>query len=257
MAQLVYARLNMTMTTELREQADDITQQQVQEMEDAVDQEQEEGTYTVEEIEKDVYTHETTAMEQVKIGIDAVGDELQASMQSRARQIEKEILEERLSKLLNYKVKLQIVDEQITGVDDALLQGLQHFQPYNNNNNINGQQQQQYGQQPYGQQQQYGNNAYGNNGYNPPPPPPQNGYVSNANPGYNGGNGGGAGGTQYGGTRGGTSNQNQYAGSSTRGTNNQYGANGSTRTSPYGTQQPQQQQTNLVDLDGDGDNDDV
>lgn len=91
-AEEVEKRLNSTLAEELRQQADAIVQINVQELQVAIDAQEEENGFIVDETERQEYLHQ--AMEMVKNDIDQAALELNNKMPALAMEIEKEILAE-------------------------------------------------------------------------------------------------------------------------------------------------------------------
>jgi len=111
----------------LRSEADAIAEQEIEDVESMVDAEEEAG-YDADDIEGDVLEQEAFAVGDVRSGIDMAAKDVKDSLKARAAEIEKEILEERLSAKLGKRVKLVIMDNEVQGVDD-LLTGLNNLAP--------------------------------------------------------------------------------------------------------------------------------
>jgi hypothetical protein len=124
-AEEVETKLTESVTTELREDAQEFAEEEVNRIDSTVDTEEEAGQdYNT--IGNDVMAQEQDAALHVREEIsDAAGD-MKAGLRGRAAEIEKEILEERLSLRFGKKVKIVIVDDEIQGVDD-LFNGLSSF----------------------------------------------------------------------------------------------------------------------------------
>jgi len=121
----VETKLNNKVGEELQEAADQLTENEVDKMESNVDEDMQEGVGT-EGIEEDVWNQERGAESRIRSGIDSAADEIQAGMKKKAAEIEKEILEQRLTERLGKPVKLVIVDDEVKGVDD-LFEGLDNL----------------------------------------------------------------------------------------------------------------------------------
>lgn len=129
-AGLVEGQLVTEATEMLRHQADDITNREIDNLEGMVNDEEEAGVGT-NEIEEDVYEQEPGAVGAIKVDIDAAAISVNDKLKARATEIEKAILEERLSAKLGKRVKLVIVDDEIAGVEgsDELFHGLNTLAP--------------------------------------------------------------------------------------------------------------------------------
>ena len=149
------------------------------ELEDDVDKEMEaEGTYIktgaiyeldnraeiedasgipISQIETDVKEHEQEVLDDVRLQVDEKAHEIQDKLSFKTAMIEKEIMEKRLSKQLGYQVKLQVVNDRVEGVQQALANAPRYpANPYNNVPNApngGGQYQQQTPQRQYYQPQ--------------------------------------------------------------------------------------------------------
>lgn len=124
----VEEKLTQEAESKLHDQADQMAEKDVENMLDMVDGEEANGMET-DEIEKDVRTVGAAYTEGLRVGIDEAADDVKLSMKKRAAEIEKEILEERLSIKMGKKVKLVIVDDEVQGVDE-LLSGLDNLAPH-------------------------------------------------------------------------------------------------------------------------------
>ena len=102
---------------ELRDRADQIAEKDITNIEDLVDAEEEAGV-DPDEIEEDMYSQESFALKELRSDIDQAADHLKERMKVRAAEIEKEILELRLSSKLGRKIKLVIVDDEVQGWED-------------------------------------------------------------------------------------------------------------------------------------------
>lgn len=111
----------------LRTRADAIATKELNNIEGLVEHEQDAG-YETDKIGRDVYVRESGAVDAVKENIDAAAIAIKDSMKSRAAEIEKTILEERLSKKLGKRVKLVIMNDEIQGFDE-LFEGLGTLAP--------------------------------------------------------------------------------------------------------------------------------
>lgn len=113
----------------LRGKADTIATREIDSINSVALEDEEDGLeYT--DIRDDVYEHELGAADTVREDIDTEANRIRDSMSLRAAEVEKEILEERLSAKLGKKVKLVIVDNDIKGAEvDGLLQGLDNLVP--------------------------------------------------------------------------------------------------------------------------------
>jgi len=132
-ANKVQDRLTQNVTAELQQNADDFAHEEVEKIDNAVDIEEMEGE-DYEFIEGDVMIRKQDAILHVREEISDAAVDMKTSLRGKAAEIEKEILEERLSKRLGKKVKLVVVDDQIQGIDD-LFNGLPIIgasQPYGN-----------------------------------------------------------------------------------------------------------------------------
>jgi hypothetical protein len=92
---------------------------------------EEENGYDAIEIEEDVYDDERQAVNAIKVGITAEATHVQQSLSARATEIEKAILEERLSAKLGKRVKLVIEEDEVRPMegDDELFHGLHALAP--------------------------------------------------------------------------------------------------------------------------------
>lgn len=160
-------------TTMLRGKADTIVNREIDGMNNII-QDDEENGMGAQEIAEDVFDQQVEVVEQMRDEIDGATDQVKESMRQHAAEIEKEILEDRLTKKLGKKVKLVIVDDQVQldSEVDNMLNGLNNLVP---NQQPTGQlvpyQQPAYGQQApaYGQQSSvYGQQAPA---YGQPVPP--------------------------------------------------------------------------------------
>jgi hypothetical protein len=179
-AKEVQDKLTETVNSELQEDAQGFLRDEVNKIENNVDNEQGEGRdYTT--IENDVFDQEQDAVINVRDEISDAAVDMKTGLRGRAAEIEKQILEERLSLKLGKKVKLVIVDDEIEGVNDLFnglpsLGGSQSNRAGNGGYRNNASQQQQGGYRnnvPQQQQQQQG--GYRNNA----PQQQQGGYRNN------------------------------------------------------------------------------
>jgi hypothetical protein len=179
-AKEVQDKLTESVNSELQEDAQGFLRDEVNKIENNVDNEQGEGRdYTT--IENDVFDQEQDAVINVRDEISDAAVDMKTGLRGRAAEIEKQILEERLSLKLGKKVKLVIVDDEIEGVNDLFnglpsLGGSQSNRAGNGGYRNNASQQQQGGYRnnvPQQQQQQQG--GYRNNA----PQQQQGGYRNN------------------------------------------------------------------------------
>lgn len=119
----VQAKLTSEAKTTLRGKADQLTNTAIHKMESKASSEERNG-YGAQEIEEDVYDEEVQAVSSIKSGIKAEAKQVQQSLSARAAEIEKAILEERLSAKLGKRVKLVIEENEVTPEDDELFQGI-------------------------------------------------------------------------------------------------------------------------------------
>jgi hypothetical protein len=168
--------LTETVNSELQEDAQGFLRDEVNKIENNVDNEQGEGRdYAT--IESDVMDQDQDAVINVREEISNAAVDMKTGLRGRAAEIEKQILEERLSLKLGKKVKLVVVGDEIEGVDD-LFNGLPSLGGSPSNGAGNGgyrnnapQQQQQGG---------YRNNVPQQGGYrNNAPQQQQGGYRNN------------------------------------------------------------------------------
>jgi hypothetical protein len=179
-AKEVQDKLTETVTSELKEDAQEFLQDEVNKIDSNVDNE-EAGGKDYATIENDVMDQEQDAVMHVREEISNAAVDLKTGLRGRAAEIEKQILEERLSLKLGKKVKLVIVDDEIEGVNDLFnglpsLGGSQSNRAGNGGYRNNASQQQQGGYRnnvPQQQQQQQG--GYRNNA----PQQQQGGYRNN------------------------------------------------------------------------------
>ena len=119
MVKEVEERLTEDTTKELRSKADEFVTEEEDRIDDNTTAEEAAGV-PVTSIEEDVYEQEEAAIDNVKTEIDETAEQMRKAMREKAQEAEKQILEERLSVKLGKKVKLMIVDDEISGVDDLL-----------------------------------------------------------------------------------------------------------------------------------------
>lgn len=125
----VQTQLNNEAQTKLRTKADIITKKAIEILEENVSEE-EDVDMAEYKIEENVLNDQKKAVRDIKYGIDAELNAVQKELPTRAIEIEKAILEERLSTKLGKRVKLVIdEDNEITsaGSDDELFNGLKSF----------------------------------------------------------------------------------------------------------------------------------
>jgi hypothetical protein len=172
MAKEVEDKLTETVTSELKEDAQEFLEDEVNKIDNNVDNEEAEGQ-DYRTIENDVMDQEQDSVIHVREEISDAAIDMKTGLRGRAAEIEKQILEERLSLRLGKKVKLVVVGDEIEGVDD-LFNGLPSLggSPANGagnggySNNAPQQQQQQqggYGNNAPQQQQQQQQGGYRNN----------------------------------------------------------------------------------------------
>jgi hypothetical protein len=125
----VQTQLNNEAQTKLRSKADFITKNAIATLEEKVSDE-EDNDMTESKIEEGVLSDQKKAVRDIKYGIDAEFNAVQKVLPTRAIEIEKAILEERLSTKLGKRVKL-VIDEDneiaSAGSDDELFNGLNSF----------------------------------------------------------------------------------------------------------------------------------
>ena len=126
-ANQVEEQLSSEASATLRSEADAIADQEIEDVENLVDTEEEAGLDAA-DIESDVLEQEAMSVGDVRSGIDMAAMDVKGSLKARAAEIEKEILEERLSAKLGKRVKLVIMDDEVQGVDE-LLTGLNNLAP--------------------------------------------------------------------------------------------------------------------------------
>lgn len=114
--------LTTEVENELRDKADEIAERDIGNIEDLIDAEEEAGV-DPDEIEEDMYNQESFALKELRTDIDQAADHLKENMKVRAAEIEKEILELRLSAKLGRKIKLVIVDDEVQGLEDPRTSG--------------------------------------------------------------------------------------------------------------------------------------
>jgi hypothetical protein len=122
MAKEVEDKLTETITSELKEDAQEFLEDEVNKIENNVDNEEAEGN-DYRTIENDVMDQEQDSVINVREEISNAAVDMKTGLRGRAAEIEKQILEERLSLRLGKKVKLVIVGDEVEGVDD-LFNGL-------------------------------------------------------------------------------------------------------------------------------------
>lgn len=103
-------------------EASEIVDEAMEFVEEEVDIEEAEGISEA-EIARDIYNQEPEEVAAVHTRIHQVGEQLQGSLRQQALEIEKQILEQRLSEKLGKQVKLMIVEDEIADID-GLLDGL-------------------------------------------------------------------------------------------------------------------------------------
>jgi hypothetical protein len=124
-AKEVQDKLTETVTSELKEDAEEFLQDEVFKIDNNVDNEEaERQDYAT--IGNDVMDQEQDSVIHVREEISNAAVDMKAGLRGRAAEIEKQILEERLSLKLGKKVKLVVVGDEIEGVDD-LFNGLPSF----------------------------------------------------------------------------------------------------------------------------------
>jgi hypothetical protein len=125
----VQTQLKNEAQTKLRSKADYITKNAIATIEEKVSDE-EDINMDESAIEKGVFNDQQKAVRDIKYGMDAELNAVQKILPSRAIEIEKAILEERLSLKLGKRVKL-VIDEDneisTSGNDDELFNGLNSF----------------------------------------------------------------------------------------------------------------------------------
>jgi hypothetical protein len=125
----VQTQLTNEAQAKLRTRADIITNNAISSIEDKVSDE-EDNDLSEAEIEKGVLNDQKKAVRDIKYGIDAEFNAVQKVLPSRAIEIEKAILEERLSTKLGKRVKLVIDEDNEVAPpdsDDELFSGLNSF----------------------------------------------------------------------------------------------------------------------------------
>lgn len=128
-ANQVEGQLKIEANKMLRTRADTITNREIDNLEGMVEEEEESGLLT-DEIGADVSEQGFGAAIAVKDDIDAAAISIKDSLKARATEIEKAILEERLSAKLGKRVKLVIMDDELkVEGDDALFLGLNTLAP--------------------------------------------------------------------------------------------------------------------------------
>lgn len=103
-------------------EASEIVDEAMEFVEEEVDIEEAEGI-NKEEIARDIYNQEPEEVAAVHTRIHQVGEHIHGSLRQQALEIEKQILEQRLSEKLGKQVKLMIVEDEIADID-GLLDGL-------------------------------------------------------------------------------------------------------------------------------------
>lgn len=103
-------------------EASEIVDEAMEFVEEEVDIEEAEGISEA-EIVRDIYNQEPEEVAAVHKRIHNVGEQLHGSLRQQALEIEKQILEQRLSEKLGKQVKLMIVEDEIADID-GLLDGL-------------------------------------------------------------------------------------------------------------------------------------
>jgi hypothetical protein len=126
-ASLVQTQLKDEAQSSLRSKANDVTKTAIANLEDKVSDEEETGLDEI-TIEQNVGKSQTKAINSIKYSIDTEVNHVRDTLPQRATEIEKAILEERLSAKLGKRVKL-IIDEdnEIASSDDELFNGLNAF----------------------------------------------------------------------------------------------------------------------------------
>ena len=169
-AEQVQEQLMSDATTMLRGKAETIVNREIDGINTMVQKDEAKG-FDAQEIADDVQDQEVQVVDHMRSAIDGATDEVKETMRKHAAEIEKEILEDRLTKRFGKKVKLVIVDDQVQldSEVDNMLNGLNNLVP-------NGQYGSSYQQPPpagYGQPAMYGQPpAYGQQQV-PPQYPPQ------------------------------------------------------------------------------------
>lgn len=117
----VEERLQDEVSNGLRNEADAIVQREIDGIERTVELGEEAG-YSGQEIEQKVYAQEGMAVDTLIEDIDVAAGRVKDTMETRAAEIEKQILELRLTAKLGKQVKLVIVDDEVQmGADDVNL----------------------------------------------------------------------------------------------------------------------------------------
>jgi hypothetical protein len=168
-AKEVQDKLTDSVTSELQQDAEGFLQDQVYKIDNNVDNEEAEGMgYAT--IENDVMDQEQDAVINIREQISNAAVDMKTGLRGRAAEIEKQILEERLSLRLGKKVKLVVVGDEIEGVED-LFDGLPSLGGSPSNGSGNGG----YRNNAPQQQQQQQQGGYRNNA----PQQQQGGYRNN------------------------------------------------------------------------------
>lgn len=192
MAEEVETKLANETSRDFEERADEIAERARNSISDVVESETEQGL-DPNEIESDVKSTEGEALNSVRTGIDSAAEQIKQRLRERAAEVEKGIMEQRLSQRLGRPVSLQIVDGNIQRMpEQGAAMGMngygapQGYQPQQGGFQQGGFQPQgafqggfqqppyqgQYGYQPQGGYQQQPPQQ----GYYQPPPPQQGGY---------------------------------------------------------------------------------
>lgn len=199
----IESKLEENATATLQLKADEIEEDEEEDIERNVELEEERGD-DIEDIENNLVSHKGAAVSHVKAEIDQSAEEIQKNLRYQAAMMEKEMMEKRLSARLGYQVKLQITNNEVDFLPQQQQPGGYQQQPPQGG----------YQQQPYYPPQQGGQQYYpppqGGQQYYPPQQggqyyPPQGGQQGGyapSNPGTNNGyspQGGGAANPQVGG----------------------------------------------------------
>lgn len=119
MVEEVESKLEEATIGELEKEADEIAQT----LEDNIEGEAFNGNdqgLTVEEIRSDIIDNEEVAIREMNQQIEEKAERMKQMMQQKAQEFEIEILEKRLEEKLNKKVKVIIVDEELSFADKIL-----------------------------------------------------------------------------------------------------------------------------------------
>jgi len=120
-AKEVEDELEKDITNDLREEGDRYVQDEMEELDEMVGEEEEMGVDTY-SIEQDVEERDFGAVSRVRTGIRSSYDTYteEGSLRHRTADIEKAILEKRLSEKLGKQVKLVVVDDEVDDLDQYL-----------------------------------------------------------------------------------------------------------------------------------------